>query len=52
FSTIPIGLVRYRKLSRLNPVPANGDGAPVDDGSDSPTAKSKSDTDSDADASH
>ena len=50
FSTIPIGLFRYRKLSRLNPVPANGDGASIDDGSDSPTAKPKSDTESDTDA--
>ena len=43
FFTIPIGLLRYRKLSRLNAVLANGDGVPADEASDL-----KSDTDSDA----
>jgi CDP-diacylglycerol--serine O-phosphatidyltransferase len=43
FFTIPIGLLRYRKLSRLNAVLANGDGVPADEASDL-----KSNTDSDA----
>ena len=43
FFTIPIGLLRYRKLSRLNAMLANGDGVPADEASDL-----KSDTDSDA----
>jgi len=50
FSTIPIGLVRYRRLSRRNAVLANTDGAPTDEALDrSDTLDSTSDTDSDAD---